>query len=364
MRASADGWVGAVVVGLLLGSLRVQAAEVQTCPAGQRCQYRDVGCGYGVKVQADHTYLDLIPPFCGKECFCRVETIQSEKIVFPTVPRSGNTWSRSILEIITGRASESIFSEGRNKSNPVARRASGFYARACGQTHLCKDVRANKMEDIAIIKTHHPWIRKNRFSVPGIGTMLLMTTRNPLDNYLALMRYSPNKSIGPRAFAMRWNNFFNFWLKENVHRNLPLQVIRFEDLVNRETRINAFWHFIQMSGLDRQLNIDRDRVVQSIDHDLVAVAENNHVGFKSLLEGWKNHKLADVEAALASAGDWLDQFGYTRLYQYWRTCLRDDVDEHGQTCSAGGHQKELEAVELDLFKWREHYTATPTRVHP
>lgn len=106
---------------------------------------------------------------------------QFARILFPTVPRSGSSMTRTLLEIATGISTGTVFREGGAWNE----RAHAFVS-SCGAVGDCNHVHAPKGTEPIVVKSHYPFLEAKGVAfgndcVSGI----LMTVRHPLDNYVA-----------------------------------------------------------------------------------------------------------------------------------------------------------------------------------
>lgn len=171
------------------------------------------------------------------------------RIMFPTVPRSGSTLTRILLENATGIATEAVYKEdGAFDKRTMAN------ARPCGILGNCETVRRGRGEEVAIVKTHFPFLGPE-LEPDACVSAVLMSVRHPLDNYLAWAHYQSGITEGRNyhtynnsmhdelvllrtrermenfeAFGKKWESHIAFWHHFALSRNIPLLEYRYEDL--------------------------------------------------------------------------------------------------------------------------------------
>ena len=114
-------------------------------------------------------------------------------VLFATVPRSGNSWMRSILEAITGLATGTVYNEFQDVIEPRTKAVT----HRCGTGMNCQSVRISKGLDPFIVKTHFPF-SSNGLCVDSIQgafancnlnfDTLIVSLRNPIENFFAWRR--------------------------------------------------------------------------------------------------------------------------------------------------------------------------------
>jgi len=224
----------------------------------------------------------------------REKNVAFEYILFSTLPRTGNTFTRKLLENATGIVTESVFKED-GKINP----RTGAWARKCGGIPLhsrqgkgkgliynCRYIRRSQGEMPVFVKSHSPVdmgsgangdlsiVEQIRIEKRK-ATCFLLIVRNPLDVYAAELRFLSkdiqifSKSMGavgkfplkvPITFRdfMRYKflRYLNYWGRR-VHEGKVLTfLIRFEDLV--ENPVHAVWSILDCFGVQNLVNQDAD----------------------------------------------------------------------------------------------------------
>ena len=115
-------------------------------------------------------------------------------ISYPSVPRTGNTWVRSMIDVASGLAVECVFPE----FNGERQNRSGNYAPKCGAVPKCSKVRISRDGEPFVSKTHFPYMAIG--SLCGESRRInghtcqyasaIMPVRNPIENYLAWERFA------------------------------------------------------------------------------------------------------------------------------------------------------------------------------
>ena len=155
------------------------------------------------------------------------------RVLQPTVPRSGNTFSRFLLENLTGIATEAVYRERGEFSNK-----SKAYGRPCGITGDCDKIHRSSDDELVVIKTHFPFMSPE-FDEKECVSKILMTIRHPVDNYIAWASYKGKGSIKTLAFRKQmnlgkyfelWEAHHNYWHAFASRRKVPLLQYRYEDL--------------------------------------------------------------------------------------------------------------------------------------
>jgi len=145
-------------------------------------------------------------------------------IYFATNPRSGNTFSRLMLEEATGVATLAIFENERCTLKQGC---------PCGITDDCSRVRFPSDKDSYLMKVHHPFVAGLADNLNPPIERAVLTVRNPIDNYIAWRKYKNNKKIEtfPEYLKM-WTHHFMFWFKKARDACMQVTLVRFEDIVN------------------------------------------------------------------------------------------------------------------------------------
>ncbi len=147
------------------------------------------------------------------------------RITITTVPRSGNTWLRQLIEQITGVATGSVYEEGGRMSDaygayfPSQDSPCGGTSFAHAGSFLVKHTHANCITQVkypqiprepVVIKDHAPW---GSFNFPALlvnNTFYVVLVRNPIDNWRACLGYyqlKPEDTIHDREKCFRLRKF-------------------------------------------------------------------------------------------------------------------------------------------------------------
>ena len=154
-----------------------------------------------------------------------------QKIALASFPRSGNTFIRKYLELLTG-----VQTGGDN----------------CLHFNVDFQMLGSKGEEIVddsvfIVKTHYPWVPPSPTQFNS--SQMLVITRNPLDSIMSWLEYLTNHNHSTRApfnYATDYPRFLDWWIRQQIpkirqffdvymaeakSRKCPILFIRFEDLV-------------------------------------------------------------------------------------------------------------------------------------
>eukprot|EP00471_Norrisiella_sphaerica_P000012 CAMPEP_0184478216 /NCGR_PEP_ID=MMETSP0113_2-20130426/299_1 /TAXON_ID=91329 /ORGANISM="Norrisiella sphaerica, Strain BC52" /LENGTH=310 /DNA_ID=CAMNT_0026855921 /DNA_START=144 /DNA_END=1076 /DNA_ORIENTATION=+ len=202
------------------------------------------------------------------------------RFVFPSVPRSGNTMMRELLERSTGISTSSVFPEMTNKLS----NRSLFYEPPCGIIKDCDKVRQVRKGEPSLIKTHYPF-HNPEFEIDTCLSGIVTTIREPVDEFLATRYFycfkrnstfvsgkpSPEtrkcrnlKGKGVEHFAQQWSMHHSYW--DAVSRNLgiPLLRVRFEDLLEKPAavikKVTEFTGAKQIRPVDTDASVGRTKL--------------------------------------------------------------------------------------------------------
>lgn len=245
--------------------------------------------------------------------YCAEETMSDggRRIVLASVPRSGSTWLRTLLEWSTNISTEvCCWGEGGNYSE----RSRGFSscqpiewangyrappAPACGRLHRSGVVaepntlttattpaaaatiaaarrtqRRNQPEPV-VVKTHYPFHKPGKHLSPAATIVLLV--RNPLSNYDGWRRYLAETRRGDAAatlslasFGRLWGAHVRFWVMRATTSCTKLYEVRYEDIVDAEAA--QLYGVLQGTGLFAQLGLHAWHV-----HEAIATAASTRL---------------------------------------------------------------------------------------
>mmetsp|Transcript_50693 Transcript_50693/g.147117 ORF Transcript_50693/g.147117 Transcript_50693/m.147117 type:complete len:244 (-) Transcript_50693:83-814(-) len=153
-----------------------------------------------------------------------------QKMVYqPTVPRSGNTWTRLSLEEASGIVTNAVFP---SEKCTLAKKC------PCGITNDCEHVHPGTKEEPSLFKMHYPFLNGVEEFDPPIERALL-TIRNPFDNFLAWARYRRKHPEAQqfRSFLAKYVGHFVYWFRRAQNECMQITMVRFEDLVEHYEEI-------------------------------------------------------------------------------------------------------------------------------
>lgn len=170
---------------------------------------------------------------------------QYARILFPTVPRSGSSMTRALLENATSVATGAVYWEG-GRWNEQAR----AFIHECGGNRDCERVHVSNGSEPMVIKSHYPFLGQQDAAFGNdCVSAIVMTVRHPLDNYIAWMTFlARQKTDQPlngdtlidvkkirdgftfAAFVKLWQQHHTFWHAFAVRHSIPLLQVRYEDI--------------------------------------------------------------------------------------------------------------------------------------
>ncbi len=151
------------------------------------------------------------------------------RVFLATYPRSGNHWSRYLLEEVTGVATGCVFRDGHPTHLPDAFDWGG-YAPQRGYTGKSS---LPKQSDVVILKTHYPasYVRHSIFDRQSTEQPTLVITRFPFDamfsyfnHFSSSRRKNWDKFIHEEAVV--WARYHDYWDEQS-----NVMVVRYEDLM-------------------------------------------------------------------------------------------------------------------------------------
>ena len=159
-----------------------------------------------------------------------------KKVFFASYPRSGNTWTRYLIEESTHIAT----STAGNKLG--IKESFGEYAYPWGNNlprGLTDRCRLPLPDDLVLMKTHYPRILEMGTVPPGNQAPVICIVRHPLDSIASFHKFQLNchHDIGgftefAHCEATRWNEFYSFWMKDRNCR-----IVRYEDLLAEPEKV-------------------------------------------------------------------------------------------------------------------------------
>jgi len=191
------------------------------------------------------------------------EANPSQKVAFCSFPRSGNTFLRKYLELITG-----IVTGADNT----------LHVNVCLQMQGCRGEDITD-DSVWVVKSHSPWIMPD---APVFhSNKVIVIVRNPLDtnlSWLHLVAMNNHATKSPFDYETEYPEYFDWWIKDcNTHinswmtqmvkdakfRDVPMLFIRFEDLVmNPKPEIENMMRF--MLGIRDLTGTNAERRIQEV----------------------------------------------------------------------------------------------------
>ncbi len=202
--------------------------------------------------------------------FCRV--------MMATVPRSGSTWFRQVLEKVTGLRTCSVYQENYKAGSGTTflpSRKCWVSEESCGASVIsmqggvnrtdiptgCREARIPIGDDPILVKSHLPFqaiwrdvnvrlVRLNvkflhHYSHPQLCIVVvalwlyqvhlsticavILIVRNPIDVYIAEHNYSKSHALPFKEYIVQWTAHNTYWLNEV--KDLPIIVTRYEDFL-------------------------------------------------------------------------------------------------------------------------------------
>eukprot|EP00041_Stephanoeca_diplocostata_P016971 m.337177 g.337177 ORF g.337177 m.337177 type:complete len:521 (+) comp20546_c0_seq1:306-1868(+) len=286
-----------------------------------------------------------------------------------SVPRSGNTWMRKMLEDASGVPTMTVFGSekinGRKNKQALKETfynakvsqeealhfsgekvvfdtASDLFVAPCGVINDCSRVHRRKNMTHTIVKTHSPflptsWARDAKCigSDVGKGDTVVLVVRNPLDNYYAWIKYlksqKPGAKIAFSDFLARWHMHFDYWISNAKENNVPTMIYRYEDVLTDECRATIVEAILRFSGLEDELGFPA--------HEAAFLAAANNSASKSLNQALVRYHLRSVEyghtytgadVAQALADPFVRLFNYDSLLRAWEDSLRNHAMGKGR----------------------------------
>eukprot|EP00940_MAST-03C_sp_MAST-3C-sp2_P002454 g2454.t1 len=160
-----------------------------------------------------------------------------------TFPNSGTTWVRSLYEMATKIASESVYvnlpCKRLHEQGTCASVQEGASRTGGRRGRGISDLRLRREEEPALVKTHHAITKNHRFD------RVIRIIRNPIDNVVANFNYlSKNNWLEPlskfRALKPSFNRFYRDQIRLYVRwhcrasreaSRTPTLTVAYEDLV-------------------------------------------------------------------------------------------------------------------------------------
>jgi hypothetical protein len=347
------------------------ANSKRTCKLGTFCVVRPPGvpesaaspthvsCSHGLSNPSPGSgpQLDTIPANCSL-CSCVSGNPRTELCVFPTVPRSGNTWMRRMLEAASGMPTWTAFKAEHLKHHDdssvvedkhalvVFDPRAGLYVPPCGVQNECAKV-IQRNTTVVIAKSHSPFLMasgREAYGPPmvgaelniswpegatadvGVGASVVMAVRNPLDNYYAWHRYLKAKDREANTgnfhdYLERWRRHMNHWKLNAETHHVPTLVYRYEDLFDDGCRVDVVRGALQLSGLYDELNLTESAVQSARAFMPTRELESALVRYRGQQDS--AYTATEAEVVEAMNEPLVAEFGYAGVFRAWLEEKRD-----------------------------------------
>jgi len=164
----------------------------------------------------------------------------ARRIMFPTIPSSGSTWIRQLVDMSRGIASESVY--GTNEGG-MWHAGTLSYGHAwhthCGPNGPGTRIRGAVSPEAVLVKTHWPFanfisLADERFARPSTVGGVIKTVRDPRSTYsdCARKKYAGVHNQTFEVFLQRYRRHHAFW-DALAARNIAVVDIPFESLQSK-----------------------------------------------------------------------------------------------------------------------------------
>lgn len=140
------------------------------------------------------------------------EALQWNRVYLATYPRSGNHWSRYLIEEVTGIATGSVYCD----TNPQHLKDPFPWGGFCPKNGYEHNRRYPSINDIVVIKTHQPIYNSEFSNSPYLRTIRII--RHPVDSIYSnyVHHYgNPPRDLVPSShvdyFLKEWLAFQRYW---------------------------------------------------------------------------------------------------------------------------------------------------------
>ncbi len=218
---------------------------------------------------------------------------QWNRVFLATYPRSGNHWTRYLLEEVTGVATGCVFRDG-HPTHLADAFDWGGYAPQCGYTGKS---RLPKQGDAVILKTHYPasYVRHSIFDRQGTQQPTLVITRFPFDamysyfdHFSSRSRRNWDKFIHEEAEV--WARYHDYWEAQP-----NIMVVRYEDLM--EDAASVLKKICEFYGIEASQE-DFER------------AQKAHPSQGTIGKHLSRYSQKQIDYVLKTCGDKLERYGY------------------------------------------------------
>lgn len=173
---------------------------------------------------------------------CAKEPKEAILVGMPTIPRSGNTYFRKLLELSSGFATGNVWEQAERWEKCTDHVNTTYFDNmcTCGCINDCENVRQPKPSEPYVVKSHYPFLDKakgqtSQFKTKKgknvVLTRLIFTIRNPLDNFISWHRYQLRTEETLAEFIDAWADHFAFWFNRAADKCIQTTVIRYEDFI-------------------------------------------------------------------------------------------------------------------------------------
>lgn len=177
-------------------------------------------------------------------------------VYLATYPRSGNAWTRQLIEEATGQATGSMF-QGEYAKNYVFKGAHFMSDGTKTDPDRFGYELSRKLPDgVMVVKVHWPLWTNHRHPQHHHIKKIIRIVRNPIDSVGAFIQYDKKPYTDENAieYAKKYNSFHVFW---NTFKG-DVMTIKYESLLtNTKTILDQILNFI---GIDHTME-DIDRAI-------------------------------------------------------------------------------------------------------
>lgn len=239
---------------------------------------------------------------------------KSQKVAFCSFPRSGNTFLRRYIEMLTG------ITTGADNTLHV---------------NVALQMQGMKGEDVVddtcwVIKSHSPWVMPEAPIFHANKAIVIV--RNPLDtnlSWLHLVAMNNHAVKSPFDYEKLYPNYFEWWVKDCIthinswmkqmmddakFRNVPLLFIRFEDLVmNPEPELYNLMRF--MLGKRDLTGTNAERRIKEVLSMGQKATQTYSLKDSTKRNNANVHRYSSEQIAWIQehCKDWLSFFGYAKM---------------------------------------------------
>lgn len=138
-----------------------------------------------------------------------------QRVYLATFPRSGNHWTRYIIEEATGIATSSVYRD----NDPMHLENIFPWGGYCVEGGYIGSCRYASLNEIIVLKTHNPIMVTNFDNRPCIKKIRIV--RNPIDIFYSFFKYQINSEVKklPTSYIEQnirlLNNFENYWNEQD-----------------------------------------------------------------------------------------------------------------------------------------------------